>query len=493
MKLLSLMAASISAFALVRSIDITSSVYPPRVNISSGILEGVVKSTAPSVHQFLGVPYALPPTGSRRWLPPMKPHRSRHYLADDIGPACPQQPLRNTWVYSVNGGNRTQFFPLEDYSEDCLTLNIWTPSHRSKGMPVIIWFFGGGFVQGGTNSLYFNPQKWVERTKEHIVVTVNFRSNIFGYPNAPGLDEQNLGLLDQRAALEWIRDNIRSFGGDPSRMINWGESSGAIGIDFLNFVHNSDPIVSGMILSSGTALFEPEASVSSDTKHANFLSVVDTVGCGQAAVPLECMREVSWRTIEGALSSNTKLTFLPTVDNRTIFANYTSKYAQGDFSSIPAIIGTNQHELNAITPQPPGVQYNNTHVDSLANMTFLCSSAVKAARFRTMAGNTTYRYRYDGDFVNISPREYPGAFHASELPLAFGTSGDYHGAVTAYQSEVGQKLQDLYLAFANDPEHGLRDEGWPTYAEGKAVLLGGSMTPLEQIDVVSLDGGCSFI
>ena len=175
-----------------------------QVLTASGLLYGLVKSSAPNVRQFLGIPYALPPTGPRRWLPAQRFSPTASISATDIGPACPQHPLRNAWVYSVNGGNMTEFFPREIYSEDCLTLNIWTPRTPKPGlaMPVIVFFFGGRFVEGTTNSPIYNPQSWIKRTQEHIIVTVNFRMNILGFPNAQGLAEQNLGLLDQRLATE---------------------------------------------------------------------------------------------------------------------------------------------------------------------------------------------------------------------------------------------------------------------------------------------------
>jgi acetylcholinesterase len=125
-------------------------------------------------------------------------------------------------------------------------------------MPVFVWYFGGGFLQGGTSSLYFNPQSWVQRTQGHIVVTVNFRSNIFGFPNAANLTDQNLGLLDQRLALEWVRDNIANFGGDPSKIVAWGQSARAIAYDYLNFAYPEDPIVNGMILDSNTTFYPQE-------------------------------------------------------------------------------------------------------------------------------------------------------------------------------------------------------------------------------------------
>ncbi|KAK5130472.1 hypothetical protein LTR08_001994 [Meristemomyces frigidus] len=495
---------AVQAFGFV--IDTTSSSQGVQVMTTSGLLNGFINPAFPNTRQFLGVPFAMPPTGPRRWLPPFDFHSTASILANDVGPACPQQLLRNAQVYSVNGGNMTEFFPRETFSEDCLTLNVWAPQGPLRaGLPVIVWHFGGGFVQGGTNALFFNPESWVQRTQEHIVVTVNFRSNMFGFPNAAGLAEQNLGLLDQRFALEWVRNNIARFGGDPSRIVKWGESAGAIACDFLNFAYPSDPIANGMILDSGTALFPIKASASFDTGHTNFTHVAVSVGCEYATSQLECMRGVPWQTLEGVLAADSTLVFLPIIDEKILFENYVERYAMGAVSSVPAIIGTNQHELLALVPQTGlNTPFNatefmdfGTEYDRTANATFLCDSAVRTSLLRHSKNNdssssnrrlTTYRYRYDGNFPNVSPKTYPGAYHAAELPLLFGTAGKYQGASTAYEEEVGRRMQDLWLAFAKDPQNGLRDAGWGSYAEGKAVLLGGANAPMVQVEVGEIDG-----
>lgn len=464
------------------------------IQTSSGLLTGFINSSNPSVHQFLGVPYSLPPNGSRRWLPPSAFYSNGLLSATNIGPACPQIPIAaalNGSVYVPNGGNETEFFPtFDNYSEDCLTLNVWRPSDStSKKLPVFVWFFGGGFTQGGTNSLYFNPQAWVQRAQKHIVVTVNFRSNIFGFPNAGELEEQNLGLLDQRMGLEWVRDNIAAFGGDPSKIISWGESAGAIALDYLNFAYPTDPIVSGMIMDSGTAFFEPQAQrQTADRSHDNFTTVAAAFGCSSsAASQVECLRNVSWQRIEAFLDQEQtqKFTFIPVADNKTVFANYSQQYAKGAISPAPAIIGTNQHELNIFDPQSPAPGYQ-AKLDKQANISFLDTAAM-TSKLRQAHSRTTYRFRYDGNFSNVSPMGFGAPFHAAELPLVFGTVGKYHGENTAYEDAVSEKMQDLWVAFANDPENGLKSEGWDTYGDGKAVLLGGSNCPMEVIDVAQLD------
>ncbi|KAH8886237.1 alpha/beta-hydrolase [Thozetella sp. PMI_491] len=454
-----------------------------KIETSGGVLNGYINASASSVRQFLGVPFALPPTGNRRWQPPSKLESAAPINTTNIGPACPQQPISATPTLS--------FFPLDDFSEDCLTLNVWTPKAPRNLLPVFVWYFGGGFVQGGTNSLYFNPQSWVQRTQSHIVVTVNFRSNIFGFPNAAGLTYQNLGLLDQRLALEWVRENIASFGGDPSKIVTWGESAGAIAIDYLNFAYLEDPITSGTILESGTALFPPQLFQSFDTAQVNFSTLAASFGCAVALSPVDCLKNVTWQDIQASMVKlNLTSSFLPVVDERLVFSNYTQRYEMGAYSSVPAIIGTNQHEVNALIPPTPGVVLNGTQSDKATNATFLCTAAA-ATQLRQATGRTTYRYRYDGNFPNISPYDFLGAYHAAELPLIFGTAGDYHGVSTLYEDSVSRMMQDMWVEFARDPLNGLRNVGWGSYADGRAVLIGEHETPFRDIDISQLDSICN--
>jgi acetylcholinesterase len=115
--------------------------------------------------------------------------------------------------------------------------------------------------------------------------------------------------------------------------------------------------------------------------------------------------------------------------------------------------------------------YNVMHSDSYTNTFFLCTAAT-TSQLREINCRTTYRYRYDGNFSNISPSNFLGAYHVAEIPLIFGTVGNYHGKSTTNQNRVSGKMQDLWLEFAKNPQNGLRNAGWSTYAEDKAMLLG---------------------
>ncbi|KAF8183220.1 Alpha/Beta hydrolase protein [Mycena galopus ATCC 62051] len=383
---------------------------------------------------------------------------------------------------------------LDNFSEDCLTLNVWTPVlEPESNLPVIIWFFGGGFIQGGADSLYYNPAPWVQRTQAHIVVSVNFRSNIFGFPNAAGLAEENLGLLDQRLSLEWVQKNIGPFFGDTSRMVVWGQSAGAIAIDWLSFAFPQDPIVQGLIMDSGTALFPQAGSMTNDTAQVNFAEVGAQLGCSPGASQLDCMRGLAAQDIENLLAANISIpAFLPVPDEHVVFSDYTSRYAMPNaVARIPAVIGTTQHEFNAVVPDIPSLPFNQTLVDARSNKAFLCTAA-QTSQLRQAHGLTTYRFRYDGNFSNISPPEFSGAYHTSELPLIFGTAGEFHGKSTPYEDSVSVRMQSLWLTFAANPETGLGLAGWNSYNEGKAVLLGDSDEAVKLIAADQLDGICQI-
>jgi cholinesterase len=185
------------------------------------------------------------------------------------------------------------------------------------------------------------PTQWVQRTQDHIVMTFNYRVNIFGSPNAPGLEDQNLGLLDQRAAVEWARDNIASFGGDPDRMVIWGQSAGSMSVDYYSFTYPEDPIASGMSLDSGTAFSD---ITSRDKAQTNFTFVAENVGCGgfqnDSSGLLSCMRGVDGLKINDFMAEYAKsaqrpgISFGPVVDEKTVFSNYTERMLQGKQAKI---------------------------------------------------------------------------------------------------------------------------------------------------------------
>ncbi|KAJ5918838.1 hypothetical protein N7454_009982 [Penicillium verhagenii] len=434
------------------------------IRTSSGTVQGGVNGTYPNVRQFLGIPFAQSPDGDRRWLPPQSlppSATSNHIDATTMPPACPQKTTG-----TVFAKYEPEIIIAGGMSEDCLTLSIWAPNNGKTNLPVIIWLYGGEWVSGGTDVPTWYPAPWIERSQEHILVAVQYRVNIFGFPASRAIGEQNLGILDQRAGIEWVYKNIAQFGGDPEQMILWGQSAGAGSVDIQNFAYPDEPIVQGFAANSGSVFLTLDTR-STDTAGTNFSSVASYFGCsGSAQDELSCLRKVPATNITAYLdtSNGSSLTFAPFIDDRIIFDNYTERYLGNHLSDKPAIFGSNLDEGT--------LWYDATDSAAAKAMTlstFECPVPYSTA-LRQSLGLTTYRYQYRGNFTNISPESGLGAYHTAELPLIFGTSSIY-GPDTRFEKVVSAKMQDLWLAFAKDPDSGLAQQGWPRSTSGELLLL----------------------
>ncbi|KAJ0267656.1 hypothetical protein COL940_014153, partial [Colletotrichum noveboracense] len=193
----------------------------------------------------LGIPYAQPPLGALRFLPPQPfPPSTSIINATTMPPACPQ--IKDTTYPVFQYVPET--LPLGSFSEDCLTLNIYTPSNAtaSSNLPVIIWIYDGAFVQGSFDTPEWNLAPWVQTSQAHIVVAVQYRLNIFGFPGAaPALEHQNLDILDQRRAVEWARAALTCTT-SRSRRTSWGRDLFATrGLAFLTVDTRSTNSASG--------------------------------------------------------------------------------------------------------------------------------------------------------------------------------------------------------------------------------------------------------
>ncbi|KAG6856392.1 hypothetical protein H0H87_005010 [Tephrocybe sp. NHM501043] len=218
------------------------------VSTAQGPVVGTFAS--PSVRQFLGIPYA----NSNRWeAPQLPPRHITPFSATAFSDSCPQalNPSSVEFLRLAGLDNSTIFIPE---SENCLTVNIWSPSVRRKQHgAVLLWVYGGGFQFGTSNIPTYNGETIVRDNNDIVVVTFNYRLNIFGFPNAPQLvrdttKPQNLGLLDLDAAVQWVHDNIAAFGGDPNRIVLFGQSAGGAAIDAYTFAHPQDTRIKGGIL-----------------------------------------------------------------------------------------------------------------------------------------------------------------------------------------------------------------------------------------------------
>ncbi|KAL4935253.1 Alpha/Beta hydrolase protein [Aspergillus oleicola] len=493
----------------------------------TGTVTGFINSTTPQVHQFPSVPYALPPTGSRRFMPPqpLTPDSHRQINATQFPPSCPQFKTRVDGIFQhLEPGsvipnieqNSTAGAVAHSSDEDCLNLAIWAPVKNSteKGLPVIFFVPGGGFITGGLNEDVQKPHHWVQRSQRHIVVSINYRMSIFGWPNAPGLEKPNVGMLDMRLALEWVRDNIAAFGGDPERIILWGQSAGAVMVDMYSYSHHDDMIAAGVHIDSGSTITVAASNKSPDLSRSNFTYVAEHVGCsGLSTLPkaqLHCMQQVPWKSIANfvgqyldkqAIVDPTMpiLPFTPVPDNITVYTNYTQRFLEGKYFTLPTILSTCANEGSAVYPAGPvleayfqnGTWPSQTFINTITLQNFVCPTA-ETTRNRISIGAPTYRYQYAANITSVPAFPFLGAHHGADLPSITGSWRDVVGVPPErkFAGSVEEAMQDALVAFAEGLEEGMERAGWPEAGTGKMLRFGGGNEAVQTVDIAEVDGAC---
>ncbi|KAM0235180.1 hypothetical protein ACHAPO_005976 [Fusarium lateritium] len=505
------------------------------IQTDTGIFTGLIDPIFPRTRQWRSIPFAEPPVSSLRWLPPQKltPNVKRHRYSTKFPPSCPQfvSGVESYWNIPLTRGNLiyngaqndTSGLVGEATSEDCLHLAIWSPTSEPPkgGFPVAFFMTGGGFVQGGVDLPWQNPESWVERSQSHIVVSINYRVGIFGFPNARGLadGEQNLGILDQRVALEWVHENIAAFGGNPERITNWGRSAGGMSADIHAFAWHEDPIAQAYYAESGVAMSINPVLQVKDLMYSNFSFVAKHVGCGSPCdtdcededglAELDCMRQVSMTQIVnfvgqyGDKGKTPPLTFSLIVDDRVYFSDYHARAEAGKIANRPIMISMTSNEFSSLMPWPPGNLTEGHDQDAVdaATIPFAVCSVLNTTTYRNRLDIPVFRFQYAAEFPNLNKYEWLGAYHNSETSLIFGTYGqlDHVANTTQYQVDVSRSMQDHILAFFKDPYNGPQKLGWEsmiTSEEDGGFLLrfgGSSGEVVEGIRGVNVDGVCSGI
>ncbi|KAI8627323.1 alpha/beta-hydrolase [Xylariaceae sp. FL1651] len=312
----------------------------PIVKTINGTYEGL---HLPDWNQdaFLGMPYAQPPVRQLRYRRPIPVNESFDGVrkATQYGYSCMQ--------YGQN-------FTL---SEDCLTINVVRPAGASSmPLPVLVWVYGGGLYAGSTADPQYNLSGIVQVSQEVgqpvIAVSMNYRLAQWGFLQTAQLlaeGSSNAGLLDQRLAFHWIQENIDAFGGDPSKVILWGESAGAQSIAYHLFAYDGrdDNLFRGAILESGGPT---GAQIESLTWYATAVeNLTRTVGCWGASNQLACLREVDEATLFAAHPS---VVWNPLLDGDFMTGYPSQLMPQGKYVKVPILIGANTDEGFAISGTP---------------------------------------------------------------------------------------------------------------------------------------------
>ncbi|KAK3617880.1 hypothetical protein LTR56_025012 [Elasticomyces elasticus] len=404
-RLLNLSFLALSAVAA----PLDSRVARPSVTIANGT---VVGSTTGVVDSFRGIPYAKPPLGELRLRPPQSRNTSFGTISDNPLPrACPQ------FYTSINSGNLPEDAisvlsntPLAqavtDAGEDCLTINVQRPSTASatSKLPVVFWIYGGAFEFGSTQTYDGTTfvSKSIQLDAPVIYVAVNYRLGGFGFLAGSSLAKEgstNLGLRDQRLGLQWVKENIAAFGGDPDKVTLWGkqissyldskgmltstqgESAGSISAFDQTVINNGDntykgkALFRGVIMDSGS--ITPANNVTTPKAQTVYDTAVDSAGCSSSADTLACLRKVDYTTFLNAVNSvpatlgyrSVDLSYLPRPDAGDKFFSRSPdlSVASGAFAKVPIIIGDQQDEGTLFSLAQSNITTNAQLIQYLAS------------------------------------------------------------------------------------------------------------------------------
>ena len=441
---------------------------------------------------FLGIPYA---THKRFHPPEIIPGWSNTLDATSPGPVPPQLPSR---LASVMGD-----FDIK-YDENCLSLNIWTPGKKGDDKSVIMWIHGGAFVSGSGSLPWYDGQKFSEN-QDVVVVGINYRLGALGFLYHPDISPGNLGILDQIAALEWIQENIREFGGNPKDITVMGQSAGAISAYALLANSKAQKMFHKVILQSGRyEHFETAASSEEKSISLSKIAGVDIEKLTDLEIE-KILEAQTTQAIQSATFASTSIPYLPIVDGITVPKNVEEEALRGA-KDKHILIGYTQNEMhaflsgrkdieNASISQIEGVfkrDYDDDWKEKLEECYRRLPSGTPmeilslGLNNTNFAGNTnsftqklsergipTWLYRFDWG----GPESPFGACHCIELPFVFGNFDKWlppmlAGGDVAEMKALSQVVQKAWGSFA---QHGTPNDKtlieWPAYENDRKLKL----------------------
>ncbi|KAI0066371.1 alpha/beta-hydrolase [Artomyces pyxidatus] len=464
---------------------------PVIVSTTSGQLVGV---EVDGVASFKGVRFAQPPVGLLRWEPPTPFTSNLLFGATTLPPACVQQFAFANQAFDENLFNNPP--PPED--EDCLFLNVWAPAPLTGPLkPVVIWIFGGSF-NFGTGSLPIYDGTSFAKNQDIVVVTFNYRTNVFGFPESPDIPVQqnNLGLLDQELVFTWVQQNIAQFGGDKDQVTLMGQSAGSGAVALAILRHGTDApfragiMLSGVPLSSSTAL-----------NFSSFNAFALAVGCTEApgsAARLQCLRAVPAATIRSYTNGPSGGSFGLIVDNVTAFDSALQRIQNNQLAPVPILLGSMQDDgtvfsygltdlqafldsslgaASLLLSAPvvrllyPGLNDSEVIAAVVRDVGFRCPTKLWADTYVQSGLPNVFRYTYGAVFPDTQVFPGAGAWHSSEVRILFGTYNT--SSATPAEATLSASLQAAFANFVKDPTVSPA-QNWSQYDPG---LLGITLAP----------------
>ena len=438
--------------------------FPITTTVTEGELRGVY-DTKTGIQKYLGVPFASPPLGDLRWRAPQAPRPySGVRTATDFGPRAMQKFIFDDMRFRSDG-----------VSEDCLYLNVWTPANTGqKDLPILLYFHGGGNVAGSGDELRYDGEELAKQGV--IVVTANYRMGVFGFLAHPKLAAEgdpafaNFGLLDQVAALKWIRDNAEAFGGNPDKITIGGESAGSMDCSVLMASPLSRGMVAGVLGQSGAVIAPLSAPIPPEKAAEMTEKFMQAVGVSSVAE----LRDAPAKLIYETAYEQPGHSFRIVLDDHLLPATLTQLYGDGAQAKVPLMVGWTSAEV-AWTQAPSSAaayekeleeKYGSASDDllrlypatDLANSYTQLSSDVwivyptwRWADLHRRTGNApVYRYRFDQirpPLVGQDRARAPiGAGHATDIEYFLNTLNKSDAYAWTEEDREAAKSASTYLA-----------------------------------------------
>lgn len=501
-----------SIFVILTTVLLVADAAFPRVNTTLGVVLGATtRIHNVDVNVYRGIPFAATTAGKNRFRPPQpRTPWTKPRICRTNGPGC-LSPHHNADVAKVQ-------------SEDCLNLNIFCPT-SSVNVPVMFWIFGGAFnegMNGGPLNLYDGTS--LAATQDVCVVSTNYRLGVLGFFSSPE-QSGNQAILDQIAALEFVRDNIANFGGDPNSVTIWGQSAGAMSVSIHLVSPKSKGLFHRAILESPVAAFRYQRDASQELTFGKTFAVMS--GCDNVQ-NVSCLRDLGardaitlgervagniWdglidRVLEsGAIEDAFAMQWAPVVDGETLTDQPLTMLKRGEWNAVPILIGTNQDEgatflyagIKEWLPEflfplamdsifgssaqkviafykDASLHWHDTR-DSLSYVLtdywFKCSSE-QIALAADRANMSSFVYRFD--HVISFPQLYPAfglptvcenrTCHASEIPFVFGNFANY--THTQEEVDLSKDFASFWTSFAQNGDVNSKGDAsisWPAFNE----------------------------
>ncbi|MGA0603190.1 carboxylesterase/lipase family protein [Caulobacter sp. KR2-114] len=465
------------------------------VEAQAGAVHGAVEG---GVRVFRGLPYAQPPTGAWRWRPPRPADPWTGVReATTFGPACMQPVAPPGGLYGDSPARM---------DEDCLSLNIWTPP-QAKGAPVLVWIHGGALLGGSGSDASYDGARLAAQGL--VVVTINYRLGVLGWLAHPELSAEspagisgNYGLMDQIAALAWVKRNIAAFGGDPDKVTIAGQSAGALSVLYLMAAPPARGLFQRAIVQSGYMVPAPAL------KRAGFGApaaekVGELIGLSLGAQDLTALRALDARTLTNRA---TMAGFLPmgVADGRLLPRQLTETFDRGEQAPVAVMAGFTTGEtrsLRGLVPKPPsggaaGYEaairsrygdladaYLKLYPAATEDESLLAASrdalygwtAQRVADKQTALGQPAYLYVFDHGYPAADGAGLH-AFHAAEIPFAFGTLDRLpphwpRPPDTPAEAALSDAMVGYWASFAQGgAPTAAGAPAWPAYGDAKGYM-----------------------